>query len=109
MQCANPSCCKEALDLQNGTLSLLEMEVPPSERLIRGDCGFPVCAAPSRYFWLCAECSRTLRIRRWTSTGVILEPHARAYFKQQHYQSAKIPPAEDILRFPGKSSFGRVA
>lgn len=74
MKCANPECRRDAHDLQHGILRLLEMEVPPEERLEGNDYGFPVCKVPSRFFWLCATCSRILRMKGWTANGVILEP-----------------------------------
>lgn len=76
MECANPGCRVPALDLSTGVLTLLELDVPPEERVIRSDGGFPVCSVPSRYFWLCAKCSSHLRIRRWTPTGLVLEQRA---------------------------------
>ena len=76
MKCANPDCRVPALDLSAGVLTLLELDVPPEERVIRSDGGFPVCSVPSRYFWLCAKCSSHLRMRRWTSTGLVLEQRA---------------------------------
>ena len=74
MVCANPDCRRDAHDLQNGTLRLMEMDVPPEERLEGNDFGFPICKVPSRFFWLCAACSTALRMSRWTAAGLILEP-----------------------------------
>lgn len=74
MECANPRCRRDVHDLHGGTLRLLELDVPPEERLDGGDYGFPVCKVPSRFFWLCAACSRVLRLKGWTATGLILEP-----------------------------------
>ena len=76
MQCANPDCRLPALDLSTGVLCLIELDVPPEERVIRSDGGFPVCSVPSRYFWLCPRCSLYIRVRRWTSDGVIFEDRA---------------------------------
>src|SRR5689334_20895146 len=73
MQCANPHCRMPALDLSAGVLRLVELDVPPEERVLRSDGGFPVCSVPSRYFWLCPRCSSYLRVGRWTFDGVILE------------------------------------
>lgn len=72
MHCANPACCCSAEDLTKGTLRLVELEVPPDERLIGIEGGFPVCVARSRYFWLCAKCSKLMRVTGWTATGVTL-------------------------------------
>jgi len=73
MQCANPECRTPAEDLSAGVLRLVELDVPPEERVVRSDGGFPVCSVPSRYFWLCPRCSSYLRVRRWTPDGVTLE------------------------------------
>lgn len=78
MRCANPVCRKDAQDVDRGSLHLLEMEVPPDERVVRAESGFPIFAVPVRFFWLCAECSRFFRLRRWTATGLILEPIVKA-------------------------------
>lgn len=74
MRCANPICRKDAQDVDRGSLHLMEMEVPPDERLVRAESGFPLLAAPVKFFWLCAECSRVFRLKRWTASGLILEP-----------------------------------
>lgn len=82
MECANPECRRDAHDLHNGTLRLLEMAVSPEERLEGNDYGFPVCIVPSKFFWLCAECSRILRMKGWSATGLILEPFLSQQKKQ---------------------------
>ncbi len=74
MHCANPGCGRAAEDIRFGMLRLLEMDVLPDERITGSDAGFPVCAVPSRYFWLCEECSKTLSIRKWTKAGIVLAP-----------------------------------
>lgn len=76
MQCANPKCRQDAEDLRRGSLRLIELELPPDERVVGQDTGFPVCAAPSKYFWLCERCSRVLSVR-WTTRGVIVESISR--------------------------------
>jgi hypothetical protein len=73
MQCANPECRNPAFDLSTGVLRLIELAVPPADRVVRSDGGFPVCSVPSRYFWLCPKCSSFLRIRQWTHDGLIFE------------------------------------
>lgn len=78
MQCANPDCNQTACDVTSGTLRLLELEVPPEQRIVRSEGGFPVCCVPSRYFWLCDHCSRFLRVRRWTKDGLVLEYRVNA-------------------------------
>ncbi len=55
-------------------MKLLELDLPPEARVERSEWGFPVLSAPSRYFWLCEDCSRLYRIRVWTRDGVRLEP-----------------------------------
>jgi hypothetical protein len=74
MQCVNPECRQDAKDLHTGTLRLLELAIPPEERIVRADSGFPIVVVPSRYFWLCSQCSRIWRMRRWTRAGLVLEP-----------------------------------
>lgn len=74
MHCANPECGRAADNIRFGTLRLLEMDVRPDERITGSDAGFPVCSVPSRYFWLCEECSKTLSIRKWTAAGIVLAP-----------------------------------
>ena len=70
MQCANPQCSKELLYLREGTLNLLEMD---SDDQIRSDVGaFAMRSVPSKYFWLCGECTKTLMVKRWTTSGPVL-------------------------------------
>ena len=72
MQCANPQCSKELLYLREGTLTLLEME-PHSNGQFQSDVGaFGMRSVPSRYFWLCGECTKTLIVKRWTTAGIVL-------------------------------------
>jgi hypothetical protein len=93
MQCANPSCRTDAQHLENGTLRLFEMEVPPGKRTVGADFGFPVFVVPTRYFWLCAACSRFLTMRRWTSAGLVLEPNPEAFSREAYIQNVKTPLA----------------
>lgn len=74
MRCANPKCNAVMMDTQGGTMRLLELDIPPEARIERGEWGFPVLCVPTRYFWLCEDCSRLYRIRRWTTEGLRLEP-----------------------------------
>ena len=78
VHCANPNCKLPAVDLSIGVLRLIELDVPPDKRVVRSDGGFPVCSVPSRYFWLCPRCSSLMKIKRWTSDGLILEPRANS-------------------------------
>ena len=98
MQCANPNCRMDAHQLENGTLRLLEMEVPPEKRTVGADSGFPVFAVPTRYFWLCAECSYFLTMRRWTAAGLILEPNPGAFRQEAYVRNAGSATAESGLQ-----------
>jgi hypothetical protein len=72
MQCANPQCSKELLYLREGTLNLLEME-SHSDDQFQSDVGaFAMRSVPSKYFWLCGECTKTLILKRWTTAGLVL-------------------------------------
>ena len=91
MQCANPHCRKAAENLDKGCLTFVEMEVPPEERTIRSDSGFPICSVPGKFFWLCAACSVTLKIRRWTRAGLVLEQIGDAKLSPAWSAPAKMP------------------
>jgi hypothetical protein len=72
LQCANPLCSKELLYLREGTLGLLELE-SQSDDLFRPDNGaFAMRSSPSKFFWLCGECTKTLIVKRWTASGLVL-------------------------------------
>jgi hypothetical protein len=90
MRCVNPDCGTVATDLTRGVLRLLEMDVPPEERVTRSEGGFPICCVPSRYFWLCAKCATFLSIRRWTADGLLLEP--KVGVEMTRLPVARIPP-----------------
>jgi hypothetical protein len=75
MQCSNPQCSKELVYLREGRLDLLELELHSHDQVTPDD-GFPVKSLPSRFFWLCGECAKTHRIKRWTPSGLVLEAHA---------------------------------
>jgi hypothetical protein len=98
MFCANLNCRLEAFDLQLGTLRLVEMEVPPDERTIRSDWGFPICSVPSRYFWLCAECTRLYSIKQWTPAGLVLEPRLHTHTVKRKARVIKIPVVAALHR-----------
>ena len=74
MRCANHDCHAVADNLLMGTLALIEFETAPDDRILLAGGGFPICVTRTRYFWLCATCSRLFRIRKWNSSGLILEP-----------------------------------
>jgi hypothetical protein len=72
VQCANPQCSKELLYLREGRLNLLEME-PHSDDQFQSDVGaFAMRSVPSKCFWLCGECTKTLIVKRWTTAGIVL-------------------------------------
>ncbi len=91
MNCANPECRAVMQEMHGGTVRMLELEVPPEERIARSEWGFPTLCVPTRYVWLCASCSRVFRLRRWTADGLILEP------RLVDYGPGKLP-----LRIPTK-------
>ena len=70
-QCANPECSKELLYFREGTLELLELETH-ADRARPDDGAFAMSSLPSRFFWLCGECTKTHILRRWTTSGLIL-------------------------------------
>lgn len=82
--------------MQGGTLRLLELAVPVEERVVRSDTGFPIVAVPSRYFWLCPECSQRFEIRRWTPDGLILEP--RVSENGHKALLVKVAPVRSVAR-----------
>jgi hypothetical protein len=77
MKCANPNCVHLAENLFEGKLRLIEMTVPPETRTTGGEEGFPICHVPSRYFWLCPDCSDSLAIESWTPAGLLLRSKSR--------------------------------
>src|ERR1700722_18069602 len=83
MQCANPQCSRELIYLREGRLDLLELEPHSHGQVHADDGGFPIKSLPSKFFWLCGMCSQTHFIKRWTSTGLVLESDAVkfAYFR----------------------------
>jgi hypothetical protein len=71
-QCANPQCSKELVYLREGTLNLLELE-SHSDDQSQSDVGaFAIRSVPSKFFWLCGECTKTLILKRWTTAGLVL-------------------------------------
>lgn len=53
------------------------------------DSGFPICNVPSRYFWLCPDCSNSMTIHGWTANKVIVRPICQ----EKSVQVAHILPA----------------
>jgi hypothetical protein len=74
MHCANPNCRAMADELLKGTLTLVEFESSPDDRVLFSAGGFPVYSARTRYFWLCQTCSHMFTIRGWNRSGLILRP-----------------------------------
>jgi len=74
MHCANPQCSKELLYLREGTLRLLELELHSDGQFRPDDGAFAISSSPSKYFWLCGECTKTHIVKRWTTSGVVLVP-----------------------------------
>jgi hypothetical protein len=72
LQCANPQCSKEVLYLREGTLNLLEMESHSDDRFQSDVGAFAMRSVPSKFFWLCGECTKTLVVKRWTTAGLVL-------------------------------------
>lgn len=72
MECANPKCKKPADNLFEGTLWLMELTATPEARITGSEEGFPICSVPSRYFWLCTQCSSRMSIIGWLQSGLIL-------------------------------------
>ena len=73
-------------------MRLLELAIPPEERVVRPKSGFPIVAVPSRYFWLCSQCSRIWKIKRWKPEGLLLEANPLDNGQEQTFQTVKIPP-----------------
>lgn len=96
MQCMNPNCRQEAQDLHTGTLRLLELAIPPLERVVRADGDFPVVAVPSRFFWLCSQCSRAWRMKCWTTAGLVLVPNQPDNSQEWTPQTVKVAPARQL-------------
>jgi hypothetical protein len=87
MQCANPQCGKELIYLREGRLQLLELQLPFRQQLSL-DNGFPANPVPSRYFWLCGGCMKTYTMRRWTTSGLVVE------FSAPEFGSRRMPITE---------------
>src|SRR5664279_765850 len=72
MQCANPRCSTELLYLREGSLRLLELQMPAEVHLPSYDTGFSGRLLPRKFFWLCGACTEVLVIGQWTLSGVVL-------------------------------------
>lgn len=109
MHCANPECRQVMQDLYQGTLVLLELDVPPDERIVRSESGFPVCTVPSKYFWLCPQCSSLWIMKRWTATGLVLEPTQPVQTLHTVLEKFRYEPASEKLQPEFSASYERVA
>ena len=103
MQCANPQCSKELLYLREGTLELLELESPSDNQFRLDEGAFATRSLPSKYFWLCGECTKTHIVKRWITSGVVLVSRSPA--------TAATSPLPASLTVPpmGHPLHGRVA
>jgi hypothetical protein len=72
MQCANPQCSKELLYLREGSLQLLEFESDCDDRSRQDDGAFAMKPLRSKFFWLCGQCAKTLIVKRWTTSGLVV-------------------------------------
>jgi hypothetical protein len=72
MRCANPQCFKELLYLREGSLQLLEFESDCDDRSRLDDGSFAMKPLRSRFFWLCGNCAKTLVVKRWTPSGLVI-------------------------------------
>jgi hypothetical protein len=78
MLCANPHCSKELLYLREGGAALIELELGSRDREWTDEGGFPVRSTPSKFFWLCGDCTKKLIIKRWTPSGLLLVPRKQS-------------------------------
>jgi hypothetical protein len=76
VQCANSQCSRELLYLREGRLALFELESHSHDQVSADDDGFPSKSLPSRFFWLCGQCTKTHIVKRWATSGVVLECHS---------------------------------
>jgi hypothetical protein len=72
MQCANPQCSQELLYLREGRVALLDLESHANDQPRPDDGAFAMRSLPSRFFWLCGECTKTYVVKRWTSSGLVV-------------------------------------
>lgn len=92
MRCANPKCNAAMMEAAGGTMTMLELELPPEARIERSEWGFPILCVPAKYFWLCEECSRLYLIRRWTTAGLLLHPRLAEVSKPEVIRTVSRKP-----------------
>ena len=97
-QCANPLCSKELLYFREGTLKLLELESHSDNRVRPDDGAFAMSSSPSRFFWLCGDCTKTHIITRWTTAGPVLVLRGQAAAGSRPNLAAR--PAADATTRP---------
>jgi hypothetical protein len=71
MNCANPACRCGLFDRPGGSIWLMHLD-EPREHLLKDSGTFSSVPAPTKCFWLCAECSRQFIVVRWTAEGLRL-------------------------------------
>ncbi len=96
MRCANFNCRAMADQLLMGTLTLVEFETAPDDRISHASGGFPIYVTRTKYFWLCETCSRLFKIRRWNASGLILERQNTDGFQLPESQASRKPSAVSI-------------
>jgi hypothetical protein len=72
MRCVNQECSCGLLDVPGGSVWLMQLEGSRDQPAEGDDNGFSVCTLPTKYFWLCADCSCRFVLSRWTPSGVVL-------------------------------------
>src|SRR5277367_2534888 len=71
-QCANPQCSQELVYLREGRVALLDLESHADNQPWPDDGAFAMRSLPSRFFWLCGECTKTYVVKRWTTSGLVV-------------------------------------
>ncbi len=92
MLCANPDCCSGTFELPGGSIWWIELEESLERSFESDDNGLPTYALPTKYFWLCAECSQQFVLSRWKPRGIVLRPSQ--YWTEQnveHYGESPRP------------------
>jgi hypothetical protein len=76
-RCANPQCSQELLYLREGRVALLDLESHANNQPRPDDGAFAMRSLPSRFFWLCGECTKTYVVKRWTTSGLVVVLRSR--------------------------------
>src|SRR5580658_8350772 len=58
--------------LREGSRQLLEIESDCDDQRRQDDGAFAMKPLCSRFFWLCGECAKTLIVKRWTTSGLVV-------------------------------------